>query len=172
MSGAGSAPGEARARRAGRALVVDGADRVLLIRGEDPADPSRGGFWFPPGGGVEADETVEDATRRELREELGLEIGDLGPVVMERESLFRMDEVWYRQYDSIRLVEAPPGFEPPSPESTDELELATVTEIRWFTTAELRRLGEPVYPRRLVALLDHLRRHGPPDPPWQEVAGS
>ncbi|NIR35082.1 MAG: NUDIX domain-containing protein, partial [Actinobacteria bacterium] len=57
MSGAGSAPGEARARRAGRALVVDGADRVLLIRGEDPADPSRGGFWFPPGGGVEADET-------------------------------------------------------------------------------------------------------------------
>jgi len=34
-------------------------------------------LWYFPGGGVERDETLEEATRREAREELGAELGQL-----------------------------------------------------------------------------------------------
>lgn len=53
-------------------------ERVLLVRrGRAPA---KGLFAFP-GGRVEADETLEEAVRRELREETGLEAGPVGLVV-------------------------------------------------------------------------------------------
>ena len=52
------------------AMIARG-DRVLLVRrGREPAK----GIWTVPGGGVELGETVEEAVRREIREETGLEI--------------------------------------------------------------------------------------------------
>ena len=58
------------------AVVVDG-ERVLLIkRGHAPLK----GQWSLPGGGVEAGETLEQATAREVLEETGLTV-DVGPMV-------------------------------------------------------------------------------------------
>lgn len=50
-----------------KALVFDRDDRLLVMRNAD-------GFWELPGGGWEHDETLEQAMRREVREELGVEI--------------------------------------------------------------------------------------------------
>jgi len=38
------------------------------------------GMWLPPGGHVERDETPHEAARREVREELGLEVELVAPV--------------------------------------------------------------------------------------------
>jgi len=58
------------------AVVIDG-EAVLLVR---RAYPPRQGEWSLPGGQLELGESLEDAVRREVREETGLEV-EVGAVV-------------------------------------------------------------------------------------------
>ncbi len=53
-------------------LVFDDAGRLLIQR--RPEDKMLGGLWEFPGGKQEAGETLNETCRRELREELGIEV--------------------------------------------------------------------------------------------------
>ena len=54
------------------ALIYDERGRVLVT--QRPAGKSRAGQWEFPGGKIEAGESGADALRRELREELGVQV--------------------------------------------------------------------------------------------------
>ena len=60
-------------RSSARVVLVDADDRVLLLRGGDPARPGPA-VWHTPGGGIDPGEAPEDAARRELAEEVGLRL--------------------------------------------------------------------------------------------------
>jgi 8-oxo-dGTP diphosphatase len=58
-------------------VLIDAAGRFLLTSRPDGKVYS--GYWEFPGGKLEAGESVEQALRRELHEELGITIGDIEP---------------------------------------------------------------------------------------------
>jgi len=71
-------------RDAARVLVVDPDWRVLLVRFEP--EPGRR-VWSAPGGGLHPGENHVQAARRELVEELGLEVTP-GPWIWSRDEVF------------------------------------------------------------------------------------
>ena len=60
-------------------VVLDEGGRVLISRRAD--DSHQGGLWEFPGGKVEPGESLAMALARELREELGIEIGRTSPLL-------------------------------------------------------------------------------------------
>lgn len=58
--------------RAGGVLVEDG--KVLLVHRIKEKDGIIDEYYVIPGGGIEEGETIEDATKRELKEEVGIDV--------------------------------------------------------------------------------------------------
>lgn len=75
-------------RISSRAIIFHEGNLILIHR-----KWKRKEYWVTPGGGVEGDETLEEAVKRETREEIGIEI-NVGKFVMEltRESEERISE--------------------------------------------------------------------------------
>src|SRR5438876_10305266 len=95
-------------RRAARVLLVDAADRVLLIHGFDPDTPERR-YWVTVGGGLDPGETAAEAGVRELSEETGLTLqpSDLGEPVWTDVDEFPFEGRWYRQSQQLFLARVP-----------------------------------------------------------------
>jgi len=147
---AGPAP---RPRRAARVIVVDGAGRLLLLRGHDPARPGDDGWWFTVGGGLDEGETAAGAAARELAEETGLRVppAALGSAVHRRTAVFAFEgDVWAQEEELFVLRTA--AFTPDTSGWT-ALERRSVTEARWWTPAELSAAAEPVHPAELLEIV-------------------
>ncbi|MEW2067585.1 NUDIX hydrolase [Streptomyces sp. NPDC007346] len=152
----------AAARRVARVVLLDPDDRILLLHGHEPGDLADD-WWFTPGGGLEGDETHEEAARRELAEETGVTDIELGPVLWKRTCSFPFDgrrwdqDEWYFLARTERTATGP--------QSLTELESRSVAGLRWWTSAELLTTRETVYPTRLAELLRTLLDEGPPRVP-------
>jgi TDG/mug DNA glycosylase family protein len=145
-------------REAVRALVLDPADRVLLVRFDDEL----GRWWSTPGGGIDPGESDRDALARELVEEVGLHDFELGPLIWTREHWLVDPARWGGQRERHYLVRTN-AFDPAPSFTSAELEAEGVHEARWFTVDELDAVITG--PRRLAALVRALLEHGPPREP-------
>lgn len=74
-----------RTRDSARLLIMNSLNQVLLLRFRHEKDALAGKvYWATPGGGLESEETFEQAAIRELREETGVYVNDVGQSLTER----------------------------------------------------------------------------------------
>lgn len=160
-------PDKAVVRPSARVVVLDPAGRVLLFgaRLTDPdVPPGDVLFWYTPGGGVEAGESLRTAAVRELAEEIGL---DVDPDALEGPVWFRRfvgpfgalsidnRETYFVLRDVVHEVD---------PRGRTELEVLGDEPHRWWTAEEISASPEEFAPRELAAVLPALL-----EGPWTGV---
>ena len=142
-------------RDAVRAVVLD-AERgeTLLVQFGNELTT----WWTSPGGGVDPGESDEDAVRRELAEECGLDDAPVGPLLWQREHRFAGMPGWGGQRERHYLVRVA-RFEPVP---RVDLALEGVRDVRWWPVAGLDELT--LRPGRLAEYLADLLARGPREP--------
>lgn len=147
-------------REAVRAVIVDDAGRVLLVHFEFP----HRSLWATPGGGIEPGEDHEGALRREVVEEVGLADPTIGPEIWVRTHVFDTGTGHDGQRERFYLIRTE-AFEPGPLLTRDELAAEHVTEVRWWSRAEMERSDATFAPRDLPLLVEALLDEGPPAEP-------
>lgn len=118
--------------------AIESGGRLLLTR--RPEGTHLGGLWELPGGKLEPGESPDDGLRREVREELGVELTSFAPIVFshhrypEREVLL----LFYRCAVASLPASSPEGL-----------------ELRWASLDEIDSLP---FPPANAPLLEALRR--------------
>jgi 8-oxo-dGTP pyrophosphatase MutT (NUDIX family) len=136
-----------RARRpAARLLVTDPEGRMLLFRFTPDDRPP---FWVTPGGAVDRGESFEQAARRELLEETGLD-RDPGPCVAVRHVTFVTLQGIEVDAEE-RFYAVPVETAAIDTAGHTALEQQVMLSHRWWTPEELATLDEAYFP---IDLLD------------------
>jgi 8-oxo-dGTP diphosphatase len=99
--------------------IVRQHDLLLIQRNRAPSE----GLWTLPGGRLEAGETAEQCAIRELKEELGLDVFALRPLIVLKHGQYRLQTFATQAYDGEIVADA-----------------AEIRDWRWVRPAQLGSL--------------------------------
>jgi 8-oxo-dGTP pyrophosphatase MutT (NUDIX family) len=137
--------------------VLDCAGRVLLFRFAYKVGALAGrSFWATPGGEVDAGETFEAAAVRELFEETGLRIDDVGAPVAQRTFVMQLHDGEQVMADE-RFFVVRAANDAISREHWTELEQDVMAEHRWWSRGDLAATQDTVFPENLAEMLAAVR---------------
>lgn len=138
-------------RLTSRVLLFDRDDHILLFLTKAP-DTSGIARWLTPGGGVDPGETHHDAAIRELMEETGLRLANLGEPVWSHDFDVMWDAADHDTGHAVFYSAVVDRFDPSNELWTDE-ERVDVIEHRWWSLAELIATDQPYEPAELIPLV-------------------
>jgi len=141
---------ELRLRLAGRVIVLDPDDRVLLFRYDD--GPPNGRHWATPGGGLDDGETYAAGARRELAEETGWSDVPLGGEIYRSTRVFEDHGETIRQHERFFLGRVGTARralgEVAAMHASDR-----IAAWHWWTLAEIDSTAEVIWPPGLADLI-------------------
>lgn len=141
-------------RKTVRLLLLDPADRLLLIRMHDPdvGDAAgrvlRDAYWVTIGGESEHGEDIAATARREVLEETGLTNVLLGPPVWTTEHVLCVHGKNRLMQETFLLART--GATSLNRDGWTELERQVIRDMRWWSLAELQATTETIFPTSLV----------------------
>lgn len=149
-----------RERKSARLLVISPGQEVLLFRFVHTDDALAGKeHWATPGGGLEQGESFRQAAIRELFEETGIEVIDVGEPVGDRRFVMRLpsgeDVISVEQYFVVRA-----SSQQLSRAGWTEHETRVMAEHHWWSEEELRTTQATVYPEGLLEMMALAQERG------------
>ncbi|MGC0948867.1 NUDIX hydrolase [Pantoea agglomerans] len=139
-----------RIRPSSRLIIVSPDNRVLLFRFCHKDGALRGKtYWVTPGGGLEKNESFEQAAIRELFEETGLIRTLTGPQIASQnftmmlpsgETVLAEERFFMIDANTVELDRS--GW------SSNEQEV--IRDYHWWTIEELIHTNETIFPRDLI----------------------
>jgi 8-oxo-dGTP diphosphatase len=143
-----------RARPSARLLVMDSSGRILLFRFVHKNGALAGqDYWATPGGGVEDEETFEQAAIRELKEETGIGVQEIGPEIGRRIFVLQLPSGEHVMADE-RFFLVRTGDTSLSRDGWTAQEADIMTDHKWWSRDELAQSSETVWPENLATMLD------------------
>ncbi|HEX2057097.1 MAG TPA: NUDIX domain-containing protein [Actinomycetota bacterium] len=143
-------------REVARALLLDDAGRILLVHWRDPI--TRHEFLEPPGGAREPGESFEDALRREVAEETGVEGLTVARFVAEIDHEFTFGGRRYECRERYYVCRPTGGARRDT--RLDPVEAEGIVGIGWWAVADLGASGLSLEPPALLELLRGLDEPG------------
>jgi A/G-specific adenine glycosylase len=126
-------------------IIRDDNDRLLIA--QRPLDGLLGGLWEFPGGKQEDGETLPDCLKRELREELAIEV-EVGALFVKVDHAFSHFKITLHAYECRYAGAMPPHDEPQTLEAN---------AWAWVTDDELTNYSFGKADRDVIAALQRRR---------------
>jgi 8-oxo-dGTP pyrophosphatase MutT (NUDIX family)/FMN phosphatase YigB (HAD superfamily) len=138
-------------RHSARAVIVNNAGHVLLCKYSFIHADGEKVFWVTPGGGLQEGESYEDALKRELHEETGLKLNNVGSWLWTREVLIHGQCATFVSNERLFLVQIDHVVVDLANLSSNERE--TLHEFRWWHTDDIQKSGEEFSPPAIGAIV-------------------
>ena len=149
-----SYPEQLPVRQSARLIILDEEDKLLLmqIKLDKPADPSSPitkPYWVTLGGGVNENESLEQAAVREMVEETGLRDFKIGPRIWHG-SWKGSSRINDETYFLVRLTAVSPDLDHSGLEAEER---SVIKTMKWWGLAEMEESDDIFIPVNMAAMI-------------------